>query len=253
MFRSLLAVLLLWLAALAPAAAQPLRLATGNDYAPFADQHEPEGGALTALVRAAFAAIGRDTEVTHTSWNRALEETRQGRFDVTAPYVLGPERQAYFLNSSILLPVDSYILSAARREPKLPLSNATPPDGLGHRACVPLGWHPHAVLQPLLDNGSAIRIDPAYAASCLKMILADRADFFIVNKPVAWHLMRRETLTPQQFRFSEQPVGRTSLHLLISRAHPDALKLLADFERGLDNIRSDGSAEKLLRRLGVVE
>lgn len=253
MFRSLLAVLLLYLAVLTPAAAQPVKLATGNDYAPFADQHAPEGGALTALVRAAFAAIGRDTDVTHTSWNRAQEDTRLGRFDATAPYVLGPERQALFLHSSILLPVDSYILSDARHEPRLPLSIATTPDGRGHRACVPLGWNPHSVLRPLLDNGSAIRIEPANAASCLKMILADRADFFIVNKPVAWHLMRNEALERPQFRFSEQPVGRTSLHLLVSRAHPNAATLLADFERGLTRIRNDGSAEALLLRLGILE
>lgn len=225
-------------------------MATGNDYAPFADENLPEGGAITALVRTAFAAAGRETVLTYTSWNRALEETRLGRFDVTAPYVRSPERAALFNYSGILLDVDSYALSNFERSAT---DKAIAPGMPGPRACLPLGWSAQPALRVLLENGTAQRIETPHVASCLKMILADRVDFFVISKQVGLHLMKAEGLSPKSFRFSEKPVAFSTLHLIVPREKPGAAELLAEFERGLARIRADGRAAAILIRHGLIE
>lgn len=242
-----LALLLLPGAALA----QPLRLATGNDYAPFADERELDGGVAIALVREAFAGAGRPVQVSFTTWARALEETRLGRFDAAAPFVPSPERQASFHYSSTLIPIDSFVMSSAGRDPDGPLTGAGSDGRRIPRACVPLGWNAQPVLRPLLENGSVERVEAQQAGSCLKMLLAGRADYFVVNKPVAGHLIRTERLTTQQFRYSQQPVARNSLHLIIARDRPDGTALLAEFERGLALLRANGRAQTLLTRLAL--
>ncbi|WP_428247426.1 substrate-binding periplasmic protein [Ferrovibrio sp.] len=250
MLCRLLLLLPLLLAAGTAPAAEPLRLATGTDYAPFADPKLPEGGALTELVRAAFKASGRETTLTHTSWNRALEETKLGRYDVALPYVPSPERAESFFFSSVLFNIDSYVLSSSDRDAA---AKAIGPGMPGPRACLPLGWTPQPVLRGLLETGVAQRIDTAAAASCLKMIQADRIDFFIVSKPVAWHLMRGEELPRQLFRFSDQPVARSSLHLMVARSRIGAESLLMEFEQGLEQIRKNGIASDILGRHGLIE
>ncbi len=250
MFRSLLAAMLLWLAALVPAAAQPLRLATGNDYAPFADAREQEGGVAIALVREAFANVGREVLLTYTTWARALEETRLGRFDATAPFVPSPERQAVFHYSSVLLPIDSFVMTSSGRDPDQPLAALIGESSRLPRSCLPLGWN-QPVLRPLLEQGRVERVEAQQAGSCLKMLLAGRADYFIVNKPVAWHLIRNERLIAQQFRFSQRPVANNSLHLIIPLDRPDSIALMADFERGLAMLRASGRAQILLARLAM--
>lgn len=250
MLRSLLAAMLLWLAALMPAAAQPLRLATGNDYAPFADEREQDSGVAIALVREAFASIGREVLLTHTTWARALEETRLGRFDATAPFVPSPERQAAFHYSSVLLPIDSYVMTNAGRDPDRPLDDRVGDSNRVPRSCLPLGWN-QPVLRTLLEQGRVERVETQQAGLCLKMLLAGRADYFIVNKPVAWHLIRNERLIAQQFRFSKQPVAHNSLHLIIPRDRPDTIALMTEFERGLAILRTNGRAQILLSRLNI--
>jgi len=249
MLRGFLASLLLLLP-LTATAAEPVRLVTGTDYAPFADENLPEGGAVTALVRAAFTAAGRNTELTYTSWNRALEETRLGRFDVTAPYVHSPERVASFHYSSALLDVDSYALSSRDRNA---MEKSIGPGMPGPRACLPLGWSAQPALRALLENGTAQRIETPHVASCLKMILADRVDFFVISKQVGLHLMKTEGLQPQAFRFSEKPIAYSTLHLVVPRERRGATALLEEFERGLALIRANGHATAILARHGLIE
>ncbi|MEL3891015.1 transporter substrate-binding domain-containing protein [Ferrovibrio sp. MS7] len=250
MLRRLLLLLPLLLAAAPVPAAEPLRLVTGTDYPPFADPKLPDGGALTELVRAAFSASGRETSIAYTSWNRALEETKLGRYDAALPYVPSPERASSFFFSSALFNIDTYVLSSSERDAAV---KAIGPGMPGPRACLPLGWTPQPALRALLENGTARQIETTAAASCLKMIQAGRVDFFVVSKPVGWHLMRSEELPRRLFRFSDQPLSRSTLHLMVSRSRIGGESLLAEFEQGMERISKNGIATNILARHGLLE
>lgn len=75
---------LLLLGMLLPAApgktADILHLAT-LAYPPFCDQEQPDGGALVAITRAAFARQGIRMQLTVLPWPRLVSQLRQGRFD----------------------------------------------------------------------------------------------------------------------------------------------------------------------------
>ncbi|MEC5207118.1 polar amino acid transport system substrate-binding protein [Vogesella perlucida] len=75
---------LLLLATLLPVAqseaAGTIRLAT-LAYPPFCDQEQPDGGALVAITRAAFARQGIRMQLTVLPWPRLVSQLAQDRFD----------------------------------------------------------------------------------------------------------------------------------------------------------------------------
>jgi len=102
-FRTRMGAALLALAcACAPAAAQVLRLATG-ELPPYATQERPDQGIALDIVRRAFALEGLEVEYTFKPWTRTLEESRAGLWDATAYWGRNPERDKGFLISDNVL------------------------------------------------------------------------------------------------------------------------------------------------------
>ena len=102
-FRTRMGAALLALAcACAPAAAQVLRLATG-ELPPYATQERPDQGIALDIVRRAFALEGLEVDYTFKPWTRTLEESRAGLWDATAYWGRNPERDKGFLISDNVL------------------------------------------------------------------------------------------------------------------------------------------------------
>src|SRR5262245_27263814 len=90
------------------AAAAPVTLTTGNDYAPYAHSQLPGGGLATEVVRAALESQGSALEVRWTSWTRAMEEAKEGKSSGTYPWFSTKERQADFLYSDPIYEIREY-------------------------------------------------------------------------------------------------------------------------------------------------
>lgn len=113
-----LLVLALLLIRITPAAAdapKPLRIAIGDDYAPYSTSTAPDGGTAVAVARAAFAAVGQPVTFVLLPWDIGYEETRSGIADATLPYVRSQEREQIFLYSDPLYQPQGRIVSSLRR------------------------------------------------------------------------------------------------------------------------------------------
>ena len=60
-----------------------VRIATG-DYPPYTDARQPDGGVVTARLRAALAQQGLEARFEFLPWARAKQETLLGRFDASS-------------------------------------------------------------------------------------------------------------------------------------------------------------------------
>jgi polar amino acid transport system substrate-binding protein len=220
-------------------AADRLRLVTGNDYRPFADQSLPDGGSFTRIVRAVFAQIGQDIEVTFLPWRRGYELSLSGLFDGTFPYLWTIDRNAVYLYSEPVVQVRQWVYSRPGQFQFTGLDSLK-----GRVICLANGYAVSPDVQAMLDHGLILRQQPAIPLACIDLIRLGRADFFISNEQFGASLLK-EANVAGEITTNGPPIAETGLHFIVPRNRPDAIELMATFNGALKQLRDQGSLAKL--------
>jgi polar amino acid transport system substrate-binding protein len=236
--------LFLSLALSASVLAEPLRLVTGDDYAPFTSKSLPAGGLLTQVVRAALKQSNIDSSLAWRPWNRGYLKTLRGDYDATFPYVRSAQREEVFLYSEPLFSAEQHIFSRAGEVIEID----DVPSMQGRRLCYPLGWQPPVIIQQLLDQGLLQRHSPAGLHECARLLLMARDDFFISDRRLGEFALQLTGVPPAQFRRSDSVISRSTLHLIVPRSHPQAAVIIAQFNQGLAALQASGDYQRLLER-----
>lgn len=224
--------------------AAPLRLVTGDDYAPFTGKALPAGGMLTQLVRAALQRSSIASSLDWQPWKRGYLKTLQGDYDATFPYVRTAQREEVFLYSEPLFTVEQYIFSRAGEV----IEVDDVPSMQGLRLCYPLGWQPPPIIQQLLDDGQLRRHSPTGLNECARLLLMDRDDFFISDRRLGETALQLSGVPLERFRRSNSAINRSTLHLIVPRSHPQAAVIIAQFNQGLAQLRASGDYQRMLER-----
>ncbi|MBU1281835.1 MAG: transporter substrate-binding domain-containing protein [Gammaproteobacteria bacterium] len=236
--------LLMSLALCTSALAAPLRLVTGDDYAPFTGKALPAGGMLTQVVRAALQRSSIDSSLDWQPWKRGYMKTLRGDYDATFPYVHTPQREEVFLYSEPLFVAEQHIFSRAGQV--IEINDVPSMQGL--RLCYPLGWQPPPIIQQLLDDGQLRRHSPTGLNECARLLLMDRDDFFISDRRLGETALQLTGVPLEQFRRSDSAINSSTLHLIVPRSHPQAAVIIAQFNQGLAQLRASGDYQRLLER-----
>jgi polar amino acid transport system substrate-binding protein len=226
------------------ALAAPLRLVTGDDYAPFTGKALPAGGMLTQVVRAALQRSSIDSSLDWQPWKRGYMKTLRGDYDATFPYVHTPQREEVFLYSEPLFVAEQHIFSRAGQV--IEINDVRSMQGL--RLCYPLGWQPPPIIQQLLDDGQLRRHSPTGLNECARLLLMDRDDFFISDRRLGETALQLTGVPLEQFRRSDSAINSSTLHLIVPRSHPQAAVIIAQFNQGLAQLRASGDYQRLLER-----
>ncbi len=219
---------------IAPAAAAPLLVVTGDDYPPFASVNLPDGGFSLPLVRAAFAASGMDITIEIMPWRRGYDMVLRGEAIATFPYVDTPERRRETAFSDALYEVVQDLV--ARREDP-PAFDGRPESLKGLTICMPFGYALPPVLERRVEQGAMARVSPADPADCANLVARGRADIAVGDR---WSLRRIVAATGLQHSLAtlQPPFSRTSHHAVFSRAAADWPGLLDAFNRGLARVKA---------------
>ncbi|APW41715.1 substrate-binding periplasmic protein [Rhodoferax saidenbachensis] len=240
-FPALLLTLVLSLGLHAPVhAADPLRLATG-EYAPFTSESLPGGGPLTEIARRAFAASDPDLKISFLPWKRGYSETLEGKHDGTFPYGRSAERERDFYFSESYYTVD-------RRMYYLAESGLKPEDITtlkGKRYCLPLGFALPKDMGALIDNKTLEVQSPPDLASCAKMLLIKRVDFFIATPYIAETAMAQAGI--KEIAFVSKSVGKGENFLIVPKSHPRGPAIIATFNKGIAALRAKGDLDKIIK------
>lgn len=238
-------LLLVLLIRITPATAdepKPLRIAIGDNYAPYATSKAPDGGTAVAVARAAFAAVGQPVTFVLLPWDIGYEETRTGIADATLPYVHSQEREQVFLYSDPLYQPQGRIVSSLRR----PLDVVSVGGLAGHRLCRPTGYASPDSLTLLIDSGDVPVVSPETLTGCLVLIRSGRADFLVVDPQVLMAELDRAGLPRSLYHISRFAITRDPVGLIVARSHPHAAEIIARFNDGLARIRADGTYQRLM-------
>jgi polar amino acid transport system substrate-binding protein len=235
------------LAAALPAAADAppgLRLVTGPDYKPFTDPGLPMGGMQSEIVRAAFDKVGETVSIAFQPWMRGYAETQRLAFDATFPYARSTERAKDFLYSD-----DIYVqVSRPFVLQDSSLAATTPEDLAGRTLCSPLGYVVAAPIEHLLTR-RAIRLErPDSMDQCFKMLQLRRVDAVICVDIQARATARHVFGNQEMVKPLAAVIAITTHNLIVSRQHPAAGRIIADFNRGLALLKASGEFDAIVRR-----
>ena len=224
------------------ASAAPIRLVTGDEYAPFTGRHLPEGGMLTELVQRVLLQAGHQPELTWLPWKRGYQAALKGQFDATYPYLPTPERQADYLFSATLYETTQRLFSRA--------DDALEPDDAqrlaGKRMCLPLGWQPPPRFARLLEAGQLQLHEPQDLTACARLIELGRDDFFIADSLLGERAIRQSGLEEKTFSESKGVVGSNTLHFLVPRTRVGAQQLIDEFNSSLHRLQESGEYRRII-------
>ncbi len=226
----------------ASAEVAPLKLVTGNDYAPYVDDSLPDGGPVTQLVRQALAKSGEVVELTVEPWRRGYEGLLAQRFDATFPYIRTEQRLREVLFSDPITTVRQHLIVALGNE------RAAMATGWmkGKRVCAAVGYGLPPWADLLIRQGDVLRVTPTQQRSCLSMIVGGRADFMVEDERIAI-ARRADVVEREKLATVPGPVAsEATLHLIVARDHPNAQHILDSFNRGLAQLRTEGAVPDLL-------
>ncbi len=225
------------------AAADVIRLVTGNDYQPYTDESLPKRGMVTEIVELAFQAMGYESHIVFRPWKRGYLQTKAGDFVGTFPYIKSEERLRDFYFSD---PIHTmYIrIFVAKDSPIHRVSDLN-----NKRLCVPLGYAVSKHLSQLVQlNTDKKDVNPTDLVGCLRMIQAGRKDFFVINEINGWTTIQQTFNTKKHFRTLNILPEEETHHLIISKTYPGGKKIVSIFNQGLEKLRAKGILDRIINR-----
>lgn len=228
------------------AQARELRIATG-EFPPFATAARSDQGVALAIVRRAFELGGHSVQYTFLPWSRAQVETEAGLWDASAHWGASRERRERFLLSDNLLSEDWVLLH--RADTRLTWQGVE--DLAPYRIGITRDYTYTPELWAAVHSRQLARVDYVINdLAGLRVLLARRIDVLPLERNVACDLLTANFTAAQaaEVRAHPKPLNdQFTTHVLFPRGKPASPSLLADFNRGLKQLRASKEYAQLLQ------
>lgn len=216
-----------------------LRLATG-ELPPYATEQRADQGIALTIIRRAFEHAGYSVDYTFKPWARSLEEAREGKWDGTAYWGRNPERDAGFLISDNVL-TEQWVFVYRADAPRMRGFDWKQFSDLARwrigasrfNSYTPEFWN--------LQKAGVLKFEfGPDDLSNLRLLVAGRVDVVPLERNVACYLMATHFQAAEVKSLRAHPKLLTdnfTTHLMLSAKLPDSAQRLADFNRGLKQLK----------------
>lgn len=220
---------------------QTLRVAT-LEWAPYVGSDLPGNGLASRILNEALALNGDKAELVFLPWQRALNETREGRFDALMPAYLSPDRSQDFYTSMPLL--DSQLGFFRRRDRALPINPRDLDTLRPYRIGVVRGY----VNQEGFDAADFLNKDVVGSDwQNLEKLLRGRIDLAVVDRYTGYQLLSQNApALREQLEFVDPPLEVKPLYVLVPKKRAEGEALAASLDRGLRTLRRSGRLQQLI-------
>lgn len=225
------------------AAAEPIRLVTGNGYPPFAGEDLPNGGLATEIVRTAYAARGIATTLAYMPWKRGYRMTLRGEFDATFPYIETPERKARFLYSDPIYVIRERPMVMAESDARF----ASFDDLRGKAYCLPHDYAMAPRIKAMREAGQLRQVEASELEVCMRALARGRVDFVPLALPIARRMATRVLGRPDAVRLDPLVIKRHELAMIFPKG-ADAETKVATFDQALAALHETGAYDRIVAR-----
>jgi polar amino acid transport system substrate-binding protein len=224
--------------------AEPLKLVTGNDYLPFADNELPDGGMATVIVRAVYDQMDTAVDIDFLPWKRGYLRTRLGAYAATFPYARTQARAADFHYSAPIFEVMQRPVKMADSA----FTADTPADLPGATYCLPNGYAPARIVARMTDNGELARRKPTSMTRCFAMLDLGRVDFIPMSVRLAEYTAEQQFGDAGAVAVTDLVLETTSLHVIFPKRQGRSRERLTRFNEALEKLRKNGAYRAILER-----
>jgi polar amino acid transport system substrate-binding protein len=236
----------------AAAAPAPLRIVTGNGYAPFADEMLPGGGMFTQLVE--MAIFRADPAITYnlsyvSDWQAHLDALLpSGAYDLSFPWIKPDCEGETMLSASDQARCDAFVFSApfyevvegyfARSDSDL--VRATSYDAFQNtRICRPEGFTTGVLEAAGLTRGSIELSRPSEASDCFEALASGAVDLVSIDAEVGDAVIAELGMTGD---FLQNPHlnALQSLHVIAHKSNPRAVEMVKLLDEGVIEMYQSG-------------
>ena len=230
----------------------PVRMVTGNGYAPFADETLPGGGMFTQLVEMAIFRADPSIPYSMTfinDWQAHIEALLpSGAYDLSFPWIRPDCSGGTMLSPGDQARCDDFVFSAPFYEivdgffalNDSDLISATSYTAFeGKRICRPEGFTTGVLDAAGLGMQSITLMRPTEATDCFEALAAGKVDLVSIDAEVGDSAIALLGMTGQ---FTQNPhlMALQSLHVIAHKSNPRAVEMIVQLDSGLVEMYESG-------------
>lgn len=223
-------------------AEQVVRLSTIN-WEPYTGENLPDNGFFSEIVTESFARVGYRVEFHYRPWARALMETKEGRFHGLMVAYWKEDRVEFLNYSDVVWKVREEFI-ALRENPIT--YDGTLTSLKGYTIGI---LNKSAQAEELKAAGLETRPISDQVQN-VKKLLAGRIDSMLIPRGIFFYHLER--IDPQFDRglvkILKPQYKIYDMYVAFSKQRPVYEQLTADFNRGLNRIKTDGTFEKIVHK-----
>jgi polar amino acid transport system substrate-binding protein len=229
--------LLLLVALSATASASELEI-TGSTWPPYVTQQLYKNGVAVVLTEEALIRAGYKPITTIESWPESLEATADGTYDVITGVWLTDERAEQLEFSEPF--IKNYIVFVTRDDNYIEFNEREDLKGLRIGVVKDYAYSN----EPYDTTG--INISAAGSArENIQHLLAGELDLVLADSRVALFEID-QLIAGKQLSIIRKPLVTRGLRIAVAKTHPDAKKIVADFDASIAAMKLDGSYNAIL-------
>lgn len=215
---------------------QSLSLAN-SDWPPFIIKGQ-ERGASEQLVCAALKRAGWSCSVKVYAWDQVLADAQKGSIDGIAAVWRNPEREQYLLFSKPYL--TNRIIPIIAKDSKIYLQKIS--DLAGWRVAMVPGYAYGKQIENAIPSLTMVSVRDA--AEAIRAVQEGMADIALVDELVA--RSQSGTGAESDFTVINTVLAFRELYFAVSREHPQAEQIIADFHHQYESMLKDGVVNDIL-------
>lgn len=230
---------------LQPVDARTIKIAT-IDYEPFSSPRMREGGFQTALVRAAFAAVGHQAEFVFFPWKRALRTVIRGKVDFVTSIYYTPERNKDLHFTKPLHNTASALIGLKRL-------GVHTYENLADLSKYEIGVLAGAVFDDEFDHADYLNKTQVHSDELnMSKLYHNRLDL-VATTPISFQYRVAQSIKydPADLVVLQPLLSVRPTFIAASRNIPDHEALVADFNKGLAIIIDNGMFNQIVESFGI--
>lgn len=230
----------------AHAGEKKITLSTG-EWAPYTSEYMLDGGICSEIVCSAFAAAGMDTELKFYPWKRAMLNLKRGRVEGAYPWVKRNETESFALFSGPLH-IQKYSFFYHKQFYPNGVSYSTFDDLMKYKIGICRGYYYGKQLSKMGLNTEVV----SSSSNGIMMLMRGYIDLMTEDSVVGNYLIS-VFMPGREHEFGEikTPLKSEPVYLLVSKKNPDGKELIERFDRGLAEIKKNGTYNGILKKHGL--
>lgn len=211
-----------------------------DEWPPFSGAELHNKGISLDVITAVLKRAGYDVKAEVLPWARIMDGARQGEFDVVGSLFYDPEIEQFMTYGDAYFETEVKFVRRKGRNLDYTTLDALRP----HSIAVGDGF----LYADDFDHADYLnKVVVTTALQGVRMVAFDRADLTLDSAEVIEHAIRSEDPgLLERVEFVDTPLAKRDVRMAVRNNFPGKGKLVADFNRTLKEMRTDGSLDALL-------